>query len=243
MNSASAVQESRTSSGSFDENGFRIISDALSPTGCDLLAVELSELFERQQAATRNRIGGVRNLLRLSARVMGLATSPRILSLVDQATMRRGFPVRAIFFDKTPETNWRVPWHQDLTIAVAERIETDGFGPWSIKDGVVHVQPPISILERMVAIRLHLDDCHARNGALRVVPGSHHRGEISSAEIARLTRMGLDVTCEVARGGVLVMRPLLLHASSVAIQPSHRRVLHIEYACDELPNGLQWFDR
>jgi ectoine hydroxylase-related dioxygenase (phytanoyl-CoA dioxygenase family) len=82
-------------------------------------------------------------------------------------------PVRAIFFDKSSGSNWLVPWHQDLTIAVASKCEAPGFGPWSVKDGIPHVQPPDELLKQMIALRLHLDDCDASNGALRVIPGSH----------------------------------------------------------------------
>ena len=112
-----------------------------------------------------------------------------------------------------------------------------------MKHGVVHVQPPLEILRDMTAVRLHLDPCDQDNGALRVIPGSHLNGELDAAEIETLAGLGQTVTCEISRGGALLMRPLLLHASSSAKSPSHRRVLHIEYAGDELPNGLKWYDR
>lgn len=152
------------------------------------------------------------------------------------------FPVRALFFDKTPGANWSVAWHQDLSIAVAERIETAGFSGWSIKEGIVHVQPARNILEGMVTMRLHLDNCDAGNGALRVIPESHLRGKLEECEIARWTEDKPAHICEIPRGGVLLMRPLLLHSSAQATNPSHRRVIHIEYASDELPGGLKWFD-
>ena len=227
----------------FARLGFEIVRDVLPTPVSESLAAELSGVFERQQIASRTKIGGVRNLLRESAQVFQLATSPLVLQLVERFTGREVFPVRAIFFDKTAESNWRVPWHQDLTIAVAARIETSGFGPWSVKKGVVHVQPSLEILENMIAIRLHIDDCDEDNGALRVIPGSHLKGELSSTEIETLARQHPAVTCEVPRGGALVMRLLLLHASSPAKSASHRRVLHLEYAGDELPGGLKWLDR
>ena len=37
------------------------------------------------------------------------------------------------------------------------------------------------------------------------------------------------------------MRPLLLHASSIAIVPTHRRVIHLEYASQSLADGLEWY--
>ena len=139
------------------------------------------------------------------------------------------------------KSNWRVPWHQDLTIAVVERIETPSFVAWSVKDGILHVQPPREILESMVTVRLHLDDCHADDGALKIIPGSHLNGKLDSVQITEWTSR--QTTCEVPKSGALFMRPLLLHSSSTAKNPSHRRVLHIEYATTELPNGLKWFER
>ena len=204
--------------------------------------MELTELFERQQETVHNRIGGIRDLLRLCPEVAEIAGAARITSWLGELTGRPVFPVRALFFDKTPESNWRVPWHQDITIAVARRIETSGFEAWSIKDEINHVQPPTGILEGMVALRLHLDDCNLANGALKVIPGSHLRGKLKSADIFGWVEANPSVVCEIPRGGALVMRPLLLHASAPATSPAHRRVLHIEYATELLPNGLSWFD-
>ena len=156
---------------------------------------------------------------------------------------KKAFPVRALFFDKTADANWRVAWHQDVTIAIVEKIETAEFEGWSIKEEIVHVQPARRILEGMVTIRLHLDDCGADNGALKVIPGSHPHGKLNAAQIREWTLNENTFICEASKGGALLMRPLLLHSSSPSQNPLHRRVLHIEYATDELPNGLKWFDR
>ena len=182
-----------------------------------------------------------RNLLHASPRVAQLARSATLLSLVKKFGRASVFPVRAIFFDKTPAANWLVPWHQDLAIAVAKRIETPGFTGWSVKDGAPHVLPPREILDSMITVRLHLDDCTFDNGALKVIPGSHADGVLADAEYAQWKQRD-SVICEVPKGGVLLMHPLLLHASAPATNPNHRRVLHLEYATTELPNGLQWFE-
>jgi ectoine hydroxylase-related dioxygenase (phytanoyl-CoA dioxygenase family) len=150
--------------------------------------------------------------------------------------------VRAVYLDKHKDANWKVAWHQDLTIAVRERKEVDGYGPWSLKAGIPHVQPPVSVLERMLAVRIHLDDADETNGALRVIPGSHLQGRLSAVEVQRLTKETAPVTCPMKRGDVMLLRPLLLHASSVASDPAHRRVLHFEYATGELNGGLQWYE-
>lgn len=148
--------------------------------------------------------------------------------------------MRAIYFDKSPDANWLVAWHQDLTIAVRERVEAAGFGPWSMKGGVPHVQPPMEMLERMITVRLHLDDADAGNGALRVLPGSHRFGRLSTEKIQELRATEPEALCVANAGDVLLMRPLILHASGRSNSPKHRRILHIEYAGFDLPPGLQW---
>jgi hypothetical protein len=227
----------------FDKNGFAVISDLLPDAECDALAAELTALFDQYRQAAPKARGGLRNVLRLSPLAAAVAVSEKFRSVASNLTGVAAFPVRAILFDKTDGANWSVPWHQDLAIAVEQRIETDGFGPWSVKEGVVHVQPPPQILASLVTIRLHLDDCTADNGALRILPGSHLQGELGNEAISKWTDHQAPVTCEIRKGGALLMRPLLLHASAPAKNPSHRRVLHVEYAAIELPNGLKWSER
>lgn len=196
---------------------------------------------QRELLSTLGSIVGAgrRGLLALST-IAGFARSPRILDLIRPHLPSEPRPVRAIYFDKTPDTNWLVPWHQDLTIAVRAHAEVAGFGPWSTKDGIPHVQPPIEFLQRMLTLRLHLDDADESNGALQVVPGSHRFGRLSSEQIGELRSQQSAFLCVVSAGDALLMRPLLLHASRRSTSPGHRRVLHIEYAAGSLPNELDW---
>ena len=180
---------------------------------------------------------GRRGLLALPA-VDGLARSQKLLDLVRPHVAHEPFPVRSIYFDKSPEANWLVSWHQDLTLALRSRAEVPGFGPWSVKDGVPHVQPPVGLLEQMLTVRLHLDDADESNGALRVLPGSHRLGRLSSGQIQGLRVQQADVLCTVPAGDALLMRPLLLNASGRSTRQRHRRVLHIEYAAFTLPGEL-----
>jgi len=150
--------------------------------------------------------------------------------------------VRGIFFDITPGANWNVAWHQDLSLALQERRELAGWGPWSQKAAVWHVQPPASFLEKMLTLRIHLDPCGLENGPLRVLPGTHLSGRLDAAKIAALREEIAERVCTVPQGGALLMRPLLLHASSAAQLPAHRRVLHIEWAAEKLPHGLEWHE-
>jgi ectoine hydroxylase-related dioxygenase (phytanoyl-CoA dioxygenase family) len=124
----------------------------------------------------------MRNLLERVPLVRQLCEQTPIRSLVEPILGVNCFPVRGILFDKISGANWKVPWHQDLTIAVREKHETEGFGPWSVKDGVVHVQPPVRVLENMLTMRLHLDDCDEGNGPLRVLPGSHCSGKLDAIQ-------------------------------------------------------------
>lgn len=182
---------------------------------------------------------GSRGML-AQADVRMLAGSEKVLAAVRPHLPAAPRAVRAIYFDKTPDANWLVPWHQDLTICVEEKRETPGFGPWSEKAGQHHVQPPAEILEQMITLRIHLDDTGPENGALRVLPGSHRHGKLSAAQITALRNSTTEEVCAAAAGDALLMRPLLLHASSRSSIPGHRRILHIEFAGCDLPAGLRW---
>lgn len=153
-----------------------------------------------------------------------------------------GLPVRAIFFNKSPDANWLVSWHQDLTIAVRERRDVSRFGPWTVKAGIPHVQPPIEVLERLLAVRLSFDDADESNGALRVLPATHRLGRLSAQQIDQLRSERSEVVCCANAGDALLMRPLLLHASARSTNERHRRVLHVEYAAESLPGGLEWHE-
>ena len=198
---------------------------------------------QRELLATLGAVSGAgrRGLLSMPA-VAELARSPRLLALVRPHLPSEPFPVRAIYFDKSPDMNWLVPWHQDLSLALRASAEVPGFGPWSTKDGIPHVQPPVELLQQMLAVRLHLDDADESNGALRVLPGSHRLGRLSAASIQQLRGEQSDLLCAVSAGDALLMRPLLLHASGRSTSTRHRRVLHIEYAAFTLPEELNWHE-
>lgn len=149
-------------------------------------------------------------------------------------------PVRAILFDKSAKTNWALGWHQDRTIAVRQRIETPGFGPWTVKSGIQHVAPPQSLLDRMLTLRLHLDPVDARNAPLLIAPGSHRHGRVAETEVASLVDSCGTHACLAARGDIWLYATPILHASDAATDPRHRRVLQFDYSADPLPGGLKW---
>ena len=228
---------------SFDRDGYAIVPNVVAGAEIERLSQALGKLQASSTALERDgQIYAVRNLLQQVPEIREFARSEPLLRLAREVLGDGAFVVRGLLFDKTPEANWLVPWHQDLTIAVKARIEADGYGPWTRKGDVPHVQPPVAVLERMVTLRVHLDESSADRGPLRVVPGSHASGRLGAEETREwLERIG-PTECWVDRGGVLLMRPLLLHASSPAIMPKRRRVIHLEYAAEPLPNGVEWFE-
>jgi ectoine hydroxylase-related dioxygenase (phytanoyl-CoA dioxygenase family) len=219
---------------SLERIGFEILDRAVEPE----LIAEL-----RTELPTIGTQACLRNLLASHPVVRRAARSSSVRTAAEAVLGPRCFAVRAILFDKTPEANWKVAWHQDLTIAVRQRRCAVGFTAWSEKHDVDHVQPPVPVLERMLAVRVHLDDCRMENGPLRVLPGSHREGRLDPAAIHRWQARVSEVQCIAGQGGLVLMRPLLLHASSVARVASQRRVLHLEFAADDLPGNLEWFDR
>lgn len=182
---------------------------------------------------------GARHLLTQPA-VAALARDPRLLAIAQQFLHTEPFPFRATLFDKSAQSNWLVVWHQDTALPLRERRDIAGWGPWSIKGGVTYAHAPAAALSRVIALRMHLDDSGADNGPLRVLPGTHTLGLLGDEAIAEIARTAEPIDCLVDAGGVVAMRPLLLHASSKARSDRPRRVIHIEYADSPvLGDGLE----
>ena len=221
--------------------GFAIIPGLLDSEGIARIIEQLTTVPRSDSTKQRGEsYFGIRNLLSIVPSLKDLASSAAIRSLVEPIAGPKARVVRGIFFDKTPEANWKVPWHQDLTIAVRERREVEGFTCWSQKAGVTHVQPPSCILSDVLALRIHLDATNEDSGALRVIPGSHLRGRLSANDIQEIREETKPIVCSVQQGDVLAMRPLLLHSSSTSSNASHRRVIHLEFCSVDLPGGLEW---
>jgi hypothetical protein len=224
-------------------DGFALVPSVLSASRVARLIDALDD-FE-SQTGVREKSGStyaIRRLCETVPAVRQLAGLSELRTPVEPFLGSAARVVRSLLFDKNPAANWKVTWHQDLTIAVKERREVTGFGPWSVKASVPHVQPPVHVLAGMLTVRLHLDDCGPANGALRVLAGSHKLGVIDAATIAQLRQQIPETSCDVPAGGAVLMRPLLLHASSPATVPGHRRVIHLEFAAADLPGGLEWHE-
>ena len=201
--------------------GYSLEPGVLTGEECDALLRALSD-------STAGR-AGTRHLMQ-NAAVADLAADPRLLRIARRFTGAKCTPFRATLFEKTAQANWLIAWHQDTALPLAERYEMAGWGPWSEKAGVLYAQAPASALARVIALRVHLDSSDADNGPLRVISGSHEAGLLSAEGIrAQVGKLG-QVECCLPKGGILAMRPLLIHASSKARTSAPRRVLHIEYA-------------
>jgi hypothetical protein len=205
-----------------EEHGFAIISDAVSGEDISKLSQSISDVHLSRSRA------GVRHALKYPA-VAQMARHPGLLVLARNILGCGALPFRATLFDKSPESNWLVVWHQDTALPLRAKRDAQDWGPWSVKDGVIYAHAPARVLARVLALRLHLDDSTAENGPLRVLPGSHKMGVLDDDAIHELAERTIPIDCLVPRGGVLAMRPLTVHASSKSQTDLPRRVLHIEY--------------
>jgi ectoine hydroxylase-related dioxygenase (phytanoyl-CoA dioxygenase family) len=216
-----------------EQQGFMVTPPLLTASEITNLATALN-----RPTVSRSR-AGIRHALGLGE-VGSLARDSRLLSIAKEILGVGAFPYHATLFDKSPTSNWLVVWHQDTALPLRERKKFPGWGPWSVKEGVIYAHAPASALSQVLALRVHLDDSTERNGPLRVLPQSHTRGVLSDEEIERMVPETTPVECVVRRGGVLAMRPLLVHSSSKSQVDSPRRVLHIEYAASICPaQGLE----
>jgi ectoine hydroxylase-related dioxygenase (phytanoyl-CoA dioxygenase family) len=205
------------------EAGYLIEQNVLTPGECDDLIATLSRI-----GRTRGR-GGARHLMSIPE-IAALGSDLRLIHIASEALGRRAIPYRATLFDKSGRANWFVVWHQDTALPLKSRIASNEWGPWSSKGGVLYAHAPTWALNRIVALRVHLDSSTSENGPLRVIPGSHRAGVVAD-ERAFCTTWGKEaVECLVPRGGILSMRPLLIHSSSKSLRDHPRRVVHIEYA-------------
>lgn len=219
---------------SVHKKGFNILEDFLSDIELSTLNLALNNIkFDKG-------CGGIRNIEKKSTVIKNFIYSEKLKNLASSFTEEKPSFIRAILFNKTQDNNWSVTWHQDRTVSLSNKFESKNWGPWSEKDGVIHVQPPIEVLNKMISIRIHLDDSCKKNGCLRVVPYSHLEGIIDHSKVSEFVTLNKIEECEVKSGTAIVMSPLVLHSSMKAKEPSQRRVLHIEFTDYPLPKGVSW---
>lgn len=216
-----------------EQRGFSILPATFLQNEMEKLTRDL------EQSEMRRSKAGIRHALGHEG-VQDLAAEPRLLSLAREILGREAISFRATLFDKSRQANWLVVWHQDTALPIRKRHDAHGWGPWSVKDGITYAHAPASALRQVLALRVHLDESNADNGPLRVLPGTHVKGILTDDDIEELAGSIPPIDCLVARGGVLAMRPLIVHASSKSRSQVPRRVVHIEYAgCGSFAPGLE----
>lgn len=214
-----------------DRDGATLVPSVLSPADC-AEALQALGPMPRGNAGTRNLLS--------HARCIALANRLREHVALGAHLPGSHVAVQCTYFEKSTALNWLVTLHQDLSVPVAARIDAPGWRGWSEKEGQLFAQPPVSVLEQLIAVRVHLDVCGSDDGPLRIVPASHRLGQLSDDEAIRLRAEFGEVVCTASPGDALLLRPLLLHASSKATGHSPRRVLHFVFGPPVLPNGLAW---
>jgi predicted DNA-binding transcriptional regulator YafY len=229
----------QSSLGKLTHKGFMILRHVYSKKEITTLRGHISSYFKINDLPEDAH--AIRNLLQEIPELKEIIFNANMLQIIDKINPDL-FLTKAIYFDKTPDSNWYVTWHQDLTINVSTKIEQEGFTGWTKKFGVHGVCPPEEVLKSTFTIRIHLDDTDETNGALKVIPGSHNK-KLSDDEINLISQNSIPYICDVEACGIQIMKPLLLHSSSKATSQRHRRVIHLEFNTVELPGGLQWAEK
>jgi ectoine hydroxylase-related dioxygenase (phytanoyl-CoA dioxygenase family) len=227
---------------SLEVDGFSVVNDVFTDAEVEALVQLIENANDEHETFRKSKeVFAIRQFLKEiphSARVIFNNKLKHIITTIAGADF---FVVKSIYFDKPATSNWFVSYHQDLTISVDHKLDIPGFGPWTVKQHQFAVQPPVEFLERIITLRIHLDDTTAENGAIRLVAGSHLK-KICRPETIDWTQEK-EVICSVPRGAVMLMKPLTLHSSGRTTNNQRRRVIHIELSNQELPSELQWSER
>ena len=226
-----ALDSMEMAAAGFEALGFLVVPGVLDAATCDTVAAQKDELPLAG--------AGTRQLLRIEWCRL-LAHSVRTHLAIRELLPPDSVGVQCTLFNKTPSANWLVALHQDRSVPVRVKVNSYGLVGWSQKEGAIFVQPTVALLQQLTAVRVHIDPCPAESGALRVVPGSHRMGVLSTAEADQARRESPEQVVPVSRGGALLMKPLLLHASSKAAVSIQRRVLHFVFGAPVPPSGLAW---
>ncbi len=219
-----------------EHNGFGLLNYVYTKRELRKITKQLDTYF----AQSNELPFGKRTLLKDIPALKGLLFNKNLLRIL-QSIDPKAFLTKAIYFDKPPNANWYVTWHQDIPVNVTNKIELEGYSGWTKKKDITSVCPPEDILKNIFTIRVHLDDTDSRNGALKIVPGSHNK-KLCTEEISTITENSIPFLCEVPAGGIQLMKPLLLHSSSKS-KKQKRRVIHLEFASVNLANGIDWLEK
>ena len=209
-----------------ESSGFAVVEDVFADKQIDAILSAIDKADGNKPTFRKTTdLFAIRQFFKEIPEAIPYVFIPPLKGIIEQLFGPGFFIVKSIYFDKPGSSNWFVAYHQDLTISVAEKWMMEGFGPWTIKQNQYGVQPPLEVLQNNFTIRIHLDDSDENNGALKVIPGSHLKGIYRPETIDWETEK--EVVCRVAKGGVMIMRPLLLHASNRTTNSKQRRVILI----------------
>ena len=221
------------------EKGYTAIDDILDDSEIENIISTINEADDSNPTFRKTTdLFAIRQFLKTVPKVSQLIFNNKLKRVIDELFGGDYFVVKSIYFDKPEQSNWFVSYHQDLTISVDKKVDVPGFSGWTVKQDQYAVQPPLNILEDNFTIRIHIDDTNENNGALKVIPGSHKKGIYRPENID--WSIETEDICSVKRGGIMIMRPLLLHASDRTTNNEKRRVIHIEFSRTELPKELNW---
>ncbi len=227
---------------SITENGYTIINRIFSDEKIEQISKVIQNADTSNETFRKSEnLFAIRQFLKEIPEAVNLIFNENIKKVIKEIFGDRYFVVKSIYFDKPEKSNWYVAYHQDLTVSVDQKVELPDFGPWTTKQNQFAVQPPLHILENIFTIRIHLDDTDEHNGALKVVPKSHAKGIYRPETIDWNTEK--EEICTVEKGGIMIMKPLLLHGSNRTTNGKKRRVIHIEFSDMELPEALNWAEK
>ena len=224
-----------------DENGYSIIPNLYSNNEIKQIldCIENTEKVGEAFMQTKD-LFAIRQLIKSVPKLGILLFNKKMKELIKSLSESKNFLTKAIYFDKPTESNWFVAYHQDLSISVNKKADLENYSNWTFKKGQYGVQPPIMILEDTITIRIHLDNTDKNNGALKVIPKSHLNGIIRTD--SKDWEIENEVVCEVEKGGIMLMKPLTLHASNKTTNGMKRRVIHLEFNKHNLSAPLTWLE-
>lgn len=224
------------------KNGFTILNHIYSIEEVNKIGSIIDNVDKTNETFRKSKdLFAVRQFLKEIPESVNTIFNTNLSAIIRNIFGNNYFVVKSIYFDKPEASNWYVSYHQDLTISVDKKLDLMGFGPWTVKQNQFAVQAPLNILENIFTIRIHLDNADENNGALKVVPGSHLKNIYRPEHIDWSVES--ETICNVERGGIMIMKPLLLHSSNRTTNNQRRRVIHIEFSNKELPTGLNWAEK
>lgn len=225
-----------------EDNGYTIIEAIYSPVEIEKIIRLIDQVDSSKDTFRKSAdLFAIRQFLKEVPETRDLIFNDNLNTIIKTLYGEDFFAVKSIYFDKPESSNWYVAYHQDLTISVDKKMPLEDFGPWTIKQNQFAVQPPLEILQDLFTIRIHLDDTTHENGALKVIPKSHLK-DIYRPETIDWTHETEEI-CEVKSGGIMIMKPLLLHGSNRTTNNKKRRIIHIEFSSKELPAEVHWAER